>query len=95
VITLGYAAIGAVAVAALVTVVAMHIALVRLREFRTDLRPEQHYGEGRSWAWQLNVTNPDNYNPAGSKRLRVFMLLQLLLLIWFALGIGLIMWVEQ
>ena len=91
----GYAAIAAVALAAFVTLVTMHVSLVRLRDYRTDLRPEQHHGEGRSWAWQLNVMNPDNYNRAGRRRLRVFTLLQLLMLVWFVLGVGLIVWVEQ
>ena len=65
-----------VAVIAFASLVATQIVLVQLREHRTDLRPEQHFGHGRSQVWQLNVLNRANYTEAGRKKLRWLYLLQ-------------------
>lgn len=81
-------AIAVVALVAFVTLVAMQIVLVRLREHRIDLRPEQHFGHGRSPVWQVNVMNPANYDDAGRKMLRWAGLLQVLLMLSFVLGAG-------
>jgi hypothetical protein len=85
--TIIHEAFAAVVLTAFVTFVATQIVIVRLREHRTDLRPEQHFGEGRSWAWQLNVMNRANYDAAGRKRVRTLYLLQALLMLCFVLGV--------
>jgi hypothetical protein len=65
-----------VALVAFVSFVATQIVLVQLREHRTDLRPEQHFGHGRSQVWQFNALNRANYTEAGRKKLRWLYLLQ-------------------
>jgi hypothetical protein len=87
--TIIHVAFAAVVLTAFLTVITMTIVNVRLREHRTDLRPDQHFGEGRSWAWQLNVMNPANYDDVGRKRLRTLYLLQALLMLCFVLGVAL------
>jgi hypothetical protein len=80
-----------VALVAFVTFVAMQIVLVRLREHRIDLRPEQHFGHGRSPFWQVNVMSSANYDDAGRKMLRWLGLLQVMLMLSVVLGAGFIM----
>ena len=71
-------AIAAAGLAAFATLVAMMIVLVRLRPHRTDLRPEQHFGEGRSAIWQVNALDPRNYDAGGRALLRWLFALQVL-----------------
>jgi hypothetical protein len=85
--TIIHVAFAVVVLTAFLTVVTMTIVNVRLREHRTDLRPDQHFGEGRSWAWQVNVMNPANYDAVGRKRVRTLYLLQALLMLCFVLGV--------
>ncbi|HEX6751301.1 MAG TPA: hypothetical protein VF092_28680 [Longimicrobium sp.] len=49
-------------------VVQATILLPRSRQFRTDLRPGQHFGRGRSPFWQLNALNPRNYESPEGRR---------------------------
>jgi len=85
--TIIHVAFAAVVLTAFLTVVAMTRLNVRLREHRTDLRPEQHFGEGRSWFWQVNVMDPANYDHVGRKRVRTLYLLQAMLMLCFVLGV--------
>jgi hypothetical protein len=62
--------IGALMVVALGTLVSQCILLVRLREHRHDLRPHEHFGQGTSPVWQVNVFRASNYSPAGRRLLR-------------------------
>lgn len=68
------------------------VLLVRLRQYRTDLKPDQHFGEGKSGAWQQNVTDPGNYGSHGKRLLRWLSAVQLLWLV--ALIVALISWMS-
>ena len=74
-------AITALLVLTLGALVGQCILLVRLREHRTDLRPHEHFGQGNSPIWQVNVLRPANYTPAGRRLLRWMPVLQL---VWLA-----------
>jgi hypothetical protein len=70
------------------TLVGQSILLVRLREHRTDLRPGEHFGQGRSPFWQLNVFNAANYTDEGRRLLRWLPVLQVVWLVSLILAAG-------
>jgi len=56
---------------------ALLVVLVRLQQYRTDIKPGQSFGDGSSPIWQLNVMNPGNYTEPGRRLLRYLYGLQL------------------
>jgi hypothetical protein len=76
--------IGFAAVAFLAMVWNM-VLLVKLRPFRTDLAPGQHFGEGASQVWQVNVLRRKNYTPEGRHLLRWVIFAQA---IWFVAAVA-------
>lgn len=83
-------AMAAAGLTAFVACVASMVVLVRLRPHRTDLRPEQHIGEGRSAIWQVNAFDPRNYDPAGRALLRWIPVLQVTWFVSFVAFVGLL-----
>ena len=83
------ALVGAVLVTLVLGVlVAQCILMVRLREHRTDLRPGEHFGHGRSPFWQVNVFTAANYTDEGRRLLRSLRVLQVLWLVALLLLAG-------
>jgi len=47
--------------------------------------------EGRSWAWQINVWTPSNYDRVGKKKLAWLLAVQLIMALSTVFGLGLLM----
>lgn len=77
----------AVVLLVIVSVTGHGVMLARLRPHRVDLEPHQHYGEGRSPFWQVNVLRRRNYTPEGRRLLRWMSFFQAL---WMVSALGIV-----